>query len=168
MTSRQLDQFRIATIGTERVNSYTDRLGEATPSRYRILFRLMAAGCAMAAVCHVAALAIPAFGKMAYAPGYPPLRHVTFVIVDSLASFLFLSRPRWFIWPYLVLTIQILQGHGLRGWRTWADKHQLNWVDAITVFGALLGLVLLALDLVDQRRGEFMSDQGRRTDRIQP
>ena len=89
---------------------------------------------------------------MAYPATYPPLRHITFVIVDSLTSFLFLSRPRWFIWPYLVLTIQILQGHGLRGWQTWVGKHQVNWIDAITVFGALLGLVLLALDLVDQKR----------------
>ena len=107
----------------------------------------MALGCATAAFYHVAALAFPAFAKMAYPPTYPPLRHITFVIADSLTSFLFLLRPRWFIWFYLVLTVQILQGHGLRGWQTWVDKHQFNWIDAITVFGALLGLVLLLLDL---------------------
>jgi hypothetical protein len=113
----------------------------------------MAVGCAVAALYHVAALAIPAFGKMAYAATYPPLRHIAFIILDSLTSLLFLSRPRWFIWPYLLLTVQILQGHGVRGWQTWVGKNQVNWIDAITVFGALLGLALLALDLVDQKRG---------------
>jgi hypothetical protein len=106
----------------------------------------MAAGCAAAAVYHIAALTVPAFAKIAYSPNYPPLRHITFVIVDSLASFLFLSRPRWFIWPYMVLTVQILQGHGWHGWRTWVESHQLNWIDAIVVSGALLGLVLLLFD----------------------
>ena len=77
---------------------------------------------------------------------YPPLRHVTFVIVDGLGAFLFLSRPRWFIWPYLVLTLQVLQGHGVRAWQTWVQEHQLNWIDAITVSGILLGLTLLLLD----------------------
>ena len=106
----------------------------------------MAAGFALAALYHLAALAIPAFANIAYAPMYPPLRHVTFVIVDSLGAFLFLKRPRWFIWPYLVLTLQVLQGHGVRAWRTWVQGHQVNWIDAIVVSGVLLGLVLLLLD----------------------
>jgi hypothetical protein len=106
----------------------------------------MATGFAAAALYHLAALAIPAFAEIAYPPMYPPLRHVTFVIVDSLGAFLCLSPPRWLIWPYLVLTVQVLQGHGVRGWRTWVQEHQINWIDAITVLGVLLGLVLLLLD----------------------
>jgi hypothetical protein len=53
----------------------------------------MAAGFALAALYHLAALTIPAFAKMAYPPLYPSLRHVVFVIVDSLGAFLFLVRP---------------------------------------------------------------------------
>jgi len=118
----------------------------------------MAAGFMVAALYHLAALAVPAFARMAYSPTYPQLRHITFVIVNILAASLFLWRPRWSIWPYLALTIQILQGHGVHGWRSLILKHQLNWVDAITVFGALLGLILLLFDRVAGKRGEPMSD----------
>jgi len=118
----------------------------------------MALGFATAAIYHVAALAIPAFANMAYPRTYPPVRHITFVVVDSLTGLLFLSRPRWFIWPYLLLTVQILQGHGLGGWRTWVNKHQVNWIDAVTVFGALLGLVLLLLDRISGEGVGRLSD----------
>src|ERR1700733_5636015 len=103
----------------------------ATASHNSILFRLMAVIFGLAALYHAAALFIPAFAKAAYPATYPPLRHVAFVIVNSLAAFLFLKRPRWFIWPYLVLTVQVLQGHGGRLWRAWGDEHQINWVDLI-------------------------------------
>jgi hypothetical protein len=71
--------------------------------------------------------------------------------VNSLAAFLFLKRPRWFIWPYLALTAQVLQGHGVRLWQTWVDAHQINWLDAIVVPGVLLGLVLLLRERKDKR-----------------
>ena len=121
-------------------------LAAATVSRHTIPFRFMAAGFAVAALYHLAALGIPAFAKIAYPPMYPTLRHVTFVIVDSLGALFFLLRPRWFIWPYLVLTLQVLQGHGVRAWQTWVQEHQLNWIDAITVLGIVLGLILLLID----------------------
>ena len=143
--------------GQER--RYNDFLAEGTASHYGILFRLMAVGCAAVAFYHLAALAIPAFDKIAYSPGYPPLRHVTFVIVDSFVAFLFLLRPRWFIWPYLALTAQVLRGHGVRGWQTWVHQHQLNWIDTITVLGTVLGLILLLLDRTSRTPEEFTSDK---------
>jgi len=53
------------------------------------------------------------------------------------------KASHWFIWPYLALTAQVLQGHGVRLWQTWVDAHQINWIDVIVVSGLLLGLVLL-------------------------
>lgn len=103
----------------------------------------MAAVFWLAVLYHAAALLFPAFAKVAYPVGYPPLRHFTFMAVDSLAGFLFLKRPRWFIWPYLILTAQVLQGHGVRLWRTAVYEQRINWIDLITVSGILLGLVLL-------------------------
>ena len=135
---------------------YTDGLRQATTPR--VLFRLVAAGFAAAALYHLAALASPAFARMAYSPTYSPLRHIAFVIVDILAASLFLWRPRWFIWPYLALTIQILQGHGVHAWRTLIYKHQLDWIDAITAFGALLGLILLLFDRIAGKRRELRLD----------
>ncbi len=157
-TSQQRRQT--VTVDCFQASNYTDFLAEVTAQRYRIVFRLLAAGFALAALYHLAALAIPAFGRIAYPPTYPTLRHITFVIVDSMAAFLFLLRPGWFIWPYLVLTVQVLRGHGVRGWRTWVQKHQVNWIDAITVFGALLGLALLVLDRAAGKHGESTSEPG--------
>jgi len=112
----------------------------------------MAAGFALAALYHLAALAIPGFARVAYAPTYPPLRHVTFVTVDSLGAWLFLLRPRWLIWPYLLLTLQVMQGHGVRAWQTLVHEHQINWIDAITVLGILLGLITLLIDRAEHFR----------------
>jgi hypothetical protein len=135
---------------------YTDCVGQVTTPR--VLFSLLAAGFAAAALYHLAALTIPAFAKMAYSPSYPQLRHIVFVFVDILAASLFLWRPRWFIWPYLALTIQILQGHGVHGWQSLHYKHQLDWIDVITVFGALLGLILLLFDRIAGKRRELRLD----------
>jgi hypothetical protein len=135
-------------------------VGQATAPHYKVLFQLAAAGFAIAALYHVAALAIPSFARMAYPPTYPTLRHITFVIVNILAASLFLWRPRWFIWPYLALTIQILQGHGVHGWRILVHEHRLNWIDGITVFGALTGLILLLRDRAAGKRREFTPDLG--------
>jgi len=120
-------------------------------SHSSIPFRLMAVIFVLAVLYHAAALSIPAFAKAAYPATYPPLRHVAFIIVNSLAAFLFLRRPRWFIWPYLVLTAQVLQGHGVRLRQTWVDARQINWIDVIVVSGVLLGLVLLLRERIDQR-----------------
>ena len=108
----------------------------------------------LAALYHAAALSIPAFAKAAYPATYPPLRHVAFAIVNSLAAFLFLKRPRWFIWLYLVLTAQVLQGHGVRLWRTWVDEHQINRIDVMVIAGVLLGLALLLQERIGKRHRE--------------
>src|SRR5690348_17922895 len=114
-----------------------------------MMIRLLAAGFAVAALYHVAALVIPAFARLAYPPGYPGLRHIVFVAIDAALASLFLSRPRWLIWPYTILTVQVLQGHGVRLWQTWEQARGIQWIDAITVCGTLLGLALLVADRRD-------------------
>jgi len=165
------DNIRLAAILTETVRNlaadtlrafvvviakglcYVDDEGfwfVATTSHSSIAFRLMAVMFGLAVLYHAAALSIPVFLKAAYPAMYPPLRNVAFIIVNSLAAFLFLKRPRWLIWPYLVLTAQVLQGHGVQLWQTWVDVHQINWIDVIFVSGVLLGLVLLILERKDR------------------
>jgi hypothetical protein len=123
---------------------------EAVPP---IRFRVMAAGFATAALYHLAALTIPAFAKIAYAPAYPPLRHIIFILVDGAAAYLMLSRPPCFIWLYLVLTAQVVQGHGTRAWQTWPLHHRINWIDVITVVATLLGLAFLYFELPGKVEG---------------
>jgi len=109
-------------------------------------FRLMAAGFAAAALYHLTALTIPAFARVSYSPTYPVWRHLTFILVDGSAAYFMLRRLPWFIWAYLVLTIQVLQGHGLRLWQVWFGQHRIQWIDLITVLGTLLGLLFLYWD----------------------
>lgn len=111
-----------------------------------IQFRVLAAGFAVAALYHFTALAIPAFAKIAYAATYPFLRHVVFILIDISVAYLLLLRPPWFIWLYLALTVQVIQGHGLRAWRTWFQHDRINWIDIVTVLATLLGLTFLYLD----------------------
>jgi hypothetical protein len=96
---------------------------EAVPP---IRFRVMAAGFATAALYHLAALTIPAFAKIAYAPTYPPLRHIIFILVDGAAAYLMLLRPRWFIWLYLALTAQVIRGRGGRAWQTGSQHRGID------------------------------------------
>jgi len=109
-------------------------------------FRLMAASFAAAALYHLTALTIPAFARVSYSPTYPVWRHLTFILVDGSAAYFMLRRLPWFIWAYLVLTIQVLQGHGLRLWQVWFGQHRIQWIDLITVLGTLLGLLFLYWD----------------------
>lgn len=82
----------------------------------RFAFHFAAAAFAFAAVWHVIAMAVPAFATITYSAGYPAWRHVMFVLVNAGFAWLFLSRPVWLIWPYAVLTIQVIQGHGAAAW----------------------------------------------------
>jgi hypothetical protein len=143
-------ESRTILTGTVRHPVADSSLLVATKSPSSIPFRLMAVIFGLAVLYHAAALSIPAFAKAAYPATYQPLRHVAFIIVNSVPAFLFLKRPRWFIWPYLVLTAQVLQGHGVRLWHTWVDAHQINWIDVIVVSGVLLGLVLLLQERKDK------------------
>ena len=109
-------------------------------------FRILAAGFAGAALYHLAARAIPTFARAAYAPTYPLWRHIVFIVINVLAGYFMLLRPRWFFWIFAVFVVQVLQGHGVRLWRTWVDLHRIQWVDLVTVSGVLLGLLLLYRD----------------------
>ena len=145
------------------------------PRARPIRFVVLAAGFAGAALYHLAALTIPAFAKTAYAPSYPWWRHIVFIAIDVLVANLVLVRPGWLIWLYLVLTVQVIQGHGTRAWRTLFQQHRVNWIDAFTVLGVLFGLAVLYIDRrhtiqaltsarvlrqADQTRNQYIGDGG--------
>lgn len=115
-------------------------------TRQPVRFCVMAAGFAGAALYHLAALEIPAFARSAYAPTYPVWRHLVFIGINVTTAYFMLLRPRWFFWACLVFSVQVMQGHGVRLWRTWFDLQRIQWVDFVTVCFVLLGLVLLYLD----------------------
>ncbi len=109
-------------------------------------FRILAAASFGAGLYHLAALVSPAFARIASVPWYPVWRHLVFIAINFGVAFLMLRRPRWFLWVYLILTVQVLQGHGVRLWRTWFGLHEIQWVDVAVVGFVLVGCGLLYLD----------------------
>ncbi len=109
-------------------------------------FRLAALGAAVAVGAHLSALIVSAFARSAYPPGYPPWRHVMFVAIDGTLACLFVTRRRWLVWPYAALTLQVLLGHGVAAWESWARTGHVAWIDAAATIGVPLGLVLLIVD----------------------
>ncbi len=109
-------------------------------------FRIAAFGAAAAAAIHLTALTVPVFARSVYVPGYPPWRHALFVLIDGTLAWLLVRRPRWLLWPYLVLTAQVMLGHGVSAWHSWTASGRVAWLDAAAVSGVLLLLVLLVAD----------------------
>jgi hypothetical protein len=117
-----------------------------------LAFRLAATAFAFAAAYHAAAMAVPAFARIAYPASYPLLRHVVFVLIDGSFAWLFLSRPIWLIWPYSILTIQVISGHDGATWRLWHQKGRIDGISVASVIGVVLGFSLLLVDWRARRR----------------
>jgi hypothetical protein len=110
------------------------------------LFRAGAGAMCVAGLMHVAAIAIPSFGAVAYSAGYPLWRHLMWIAITTALAGLFLARPSWLIWPVVPLTVQMYYGHGQSAWRLWNLEGRIGWIDLITVVGSSVILVLLAVD----------------------
>jgi len=110
-----------------------------------LLFRLAAAGAAIAAMIHVLGLTMPAFAAANY-PGYPAWRHGVFIAIDLSAAWLFLRRPAWFVWAYLVLTLQVFYSHGGSAWTSWQRDGRVRWLDLAALVAIPLALALLIAD----------------------
>jgi len=114
-----------------------------------VLLRLASAGAVIATLIHVTALAVPSFNELIYSATYPWWRHVIFIGINATLSWLLPDPPSWFVWPYAVLTLQVLQSHGLGGFREWQRTGRANWIDVVSVIAVPL---LLAVLVVERRR----------------
>ena len=54
--------------------------------------------------------------------------HVLFILIDGNLVWLLLRPPMWLVWPYAVLTLQVLNGHGRSAWEQW---HEAGRIDGI-------------------------------------
>jgi hypothetical protein len=121
-----------------------------------LALRMAAVGALVAATIHASALAVPAVAAL-YPFDYPSLRHVVFVAINLTLAGLFLRRPRWFVWAYAVLTIQVIAGHGGAAWASWHRNGHVALIDAAAIIAVPLALVLLVIDRrrrsEDHRRG---------------
>ncbi|HZR24487.1 MAG TPA: hypothetical protein VFA59_12910 [Vicinamibacterales bacterium] len=104
-----------------------------------------------AALYHASALLIPAFAARAYAPTYPPIRHVAFVLINLACALLLLRRPIWFVPLYALLVVQVLNGHGRVAWDAWRAAKPIYAVDVLVSIGVLAVLALLVVDALDAR-----------------
>lgn len=117
-----------------------------------VVFTACAVGAVAAAAFHASAMASPSIARIEYESTYPAWRHVLFIVIDVATARLLLSRPRWFLWAYAVLTIQILNGHGRGAWQLWVEQQRLDWISVAVSLAAPAVLVLLFLDRRDRAR----------------
>lgn len=115
-------------------------------------FRIVAGLFAVAAVYHAIALAIPAFDEIAYPAAYPLWRHVLFIAIDTAFAWLLLERPGWLIWPYSVLTIQVVFSHGGAALSSWQNDGRLDWMSIALVMAVICGFAQVYSD----RRGHAL------------
>lgn len=110
----------------------------------------MAVGFVLAAAYHLTALLVPAFAKIAYSAHYPVWRHIIFIFIDGTFAYLFVARPNWLIWPYILLTLQVINGHGRGAWLVWREQQQIDWISIVVVIGISLGLAALCREYCGQ------------------
>jgi hypothetical protein len=94
---------------------------------------------------------VPAFAAATYAPTYPSVRHLAFIAINLACAWLIVARPRWFVFAYALLMIQVLNGHGAEAWRAWRATQSLHVVDLLVSVGVVLTFVLLVVDAFDTR-----------------
>lgn len=113
-------------------------------------FRLAAGVLLSAAVYHCAAAINPAIEKavygVGYLPGYPSWRHLLWVSIDVSLAGLLLRCPWWLLWPYIVMLVEQLHGHGGNAWRLWAQSGRISWIDVGVLAGEFLLFFFLILD----------------------
>jgi hypothetical protein len=114
----------------------------------KVGFGAVAVAFAAAAVFHAAALVRPAI-----APPSPPWRHTLFVAINVAAAFGVVLRPRWFVVPFAVLTVQQLVSHGAAAWKAWVEEGRVDVASLIIVVGMPAVLVALVVDAPSSRRG---------------
>ena len=110
------------------------------------IFRFLAVGFALAAAYHLTALLVPAFAKIAYSVDYPAWRHIAFIFIDGTFAFLFVARPNWLIWPYILLTLQVINGHGRVAWLLWREQRQIDWISVVVAAGVIVGLAAMCAE----------------------
>jgi hypothetical protein len=142
MTSADDDGMAPSYFRAEGIQRYHPRVIDR-------LFRIAAVAAVAAAAFHCAAMVSPSIASLEYEPTYPVWRHVLFIGIDSSLAVLFVRRPRWLVWAYALLTVQVLHSHGLGAWELWVTEHRIDWISVAVSIAAPAILVLL---VVDRRR----------------
>jgi hypothetical protein len=115
--------------------------------RFReMLLTLCSVASAITALFHGTAIVSERVARLEYAPAYPLWRHLLFIAVDASCAWLFIRRPKWFVWAFLVLTIQILNSHGRVVWTLLMEKRPMDWLSVAATLSAPIALWLLVLD----------------------
>jgi hypothetical protein len=115
------------------------------------LFSLASAAFVLATAVHLLSVAVPPIGARLYPPSYPAARHIVFIAVDAGFALLFVVRPRWLIVPYVLLTAQVLNGHGRDAWAA-LSQGTVDWMATVPVLAILPGLWLVVVNWQERRR----------------
>lgn len=105
------------------------------------VFQLLAAGFAVAALFHLAALIAPGLGDSS-----PPWRHLLFAAINVAAAVGMLRRPRGFAIAFAILCAQQIYSHGTALVAAWRVEHRMDWASAIVLVTMPIALALLVRD----------------------
>lgn len=111
----------------------------------RVAFLLCAIGFVAGALFHAAALVRPSIAEPA-----PPWRHALFVGVNAALAVGILVRPKWFLYVFVLFTLEQVWGHGVSLVRV-AGEGRLDWASVVVLVFVPAMLGLLVLDA--RRRG---------------
>jgi hypothetical protein len=104
----------------------------------RLVHQVVAAGFAIAALYHAAALAWPELAESS-----PPWRHALFVAINGAMAAGMLLRPRAFTAIFAALVVQQIVSHGSRALSVWRTEGRVDWPSAIVLVAVPIALALL-------------------------
>jgi hypothetical protein len=118
----------------------------ADRDRPRPVFVAFAAGFALAAAFHVAAIVAPGIDVPS-----PAWRHGLFVGINLAAAAGMIFRPRGFAIAFAILTAQQVYSHGTTLVTAWQHESRIDWPSVVVLVAMPSALVLLARSRLPSR-----------------
>ena len=90
----------------------------------------------------------------------PIWRHVLFVLVDFYCVYGLLKRPKYFVYFFLIMTIQQYYSHGFQLIENWNAAHKIHWVSLFILVLFPIGLWFLYIEQKSIEGKEFNHKNG--------
>jgi hypothetical protein len=90
------------------------RQAEGSAATTSLAAKVTAAGFLVGSSAHAVGLLLMGFGIELYGAGYPPWRHVVFVVVDAVVAWISARRPSVRVFPLAAFCVDQIVEHGVR------------------------------------------------------
>jgi hypothetical protein len=90
----------------------------------------------------------------------PHWRHGLFIIINLIGVCLILTRPSWIVYPFLLMTIQVIFSHGTRALKWW-NNNKIDWISLMVI---VLMPIILSLIVYEQLNNKKNKKDKRQTE----